>query len=99
MSLTSGQAERLGVEAHRQLSPGLEVCCLRASANVSYQHAAEDVEMVTGLRIAAATQQRLVHRHTFAPPQLEQPVQELSVEGGQDPPANTAGPALRWAGL
>jgi len=83
LSLTSGQAKRLGVAAHSQLSPGLEVCCLRVSANVSYQHAAEDVEVFTGMRIAAATQQRLVQRHTFAPPQLEQPVQELSVDGGK----------------
>jgi hypothetical protein len=77
LSLTSGQAERLGVDSHSQLSPGLAVCGLRVSANVSYQHAAEDVEVFTGIRISAATQQRLVHRHTFAPPQLEQPVQEL----------------------
>jgi len=82
LSLTSSQAERLGVEAHRQLSPGVEVCCLRVSANVSYQHAAEDVEVFTGMRISAATQQRLVHRHTFAPLQLEQPVKELSMDGG-----------------
>lgn len=71
------------MEAHRQLSPGLEVCCLRVSANVSYQHAAEDVELFTGIRLSAATQQRLVHRHTFIPPQLEQPVKELSVDGGK----------------
>ena len=71
------------MEAHRQLSPGLEVCCLRVSANVSYQHAAEDVELFTGIQISAATQQRLVHRHTFIPSQLEQPVKELSVDGGK----------------
>lgn len=71
------------MEAHCQLSPGLEVCCLRLSANVSYQHAAEDVEVFTGMRISAATQQRLVHRKTFDWPHLEQPVEELSVDGGK----------------
>lgn len=83
LPLTHHQAERLGVEAHTQLSPALELCCLRVSANVSYQQAAEDVELFTGVRVSATTQQRLVHRQTFPRPELEQPVAELSVDGGK----------------
>lgn len=58
------------------------MCCLRSSANVSYQHAEEDMEMFTGIRVSAKTQQRLVHRQTFDSPKAEQPVEELSVDGG-----------------
>lgn len=71
------------MDSHTQLSPALERCCLRVSANVSYQHAADDVELFTGMRVAATTQQRLVHRQPFALPYLEQPVEELSVDGGK----------------
>jgi len=44
------------------------------SANVSYQHAEEDVELFTGIR--AKTQQRLVHRQTFEMPEVKQFVEE-----------------------
>jgi hypothetical protein len=74
------------------------VCCLRVSANVSYQHAAEDVEMFTGIRISAATQQRLVHRHPLTPPQLEQPVKELSVDGGKIRLRTPLGQPCVWRG-
>jgi len=51
--MTSEQAQRLQVKPGVQLSPLLERCRLRVSANVSYQHAAEDVELFTGLRVSA----------------------------------------------
>jgi len=47
------------------------------SANVSYQHAEEDVELFTGIQVAAKTQQRLVHRQTFEMPEVKQFVEEL----------------------
>jgi len=50
------------------------------SANVSYQHAEEDVELFTGIQVAAKTQQRL-HRQTFEMPEVKQFVEELSVDG------------------
>ncbi len=71
------------MRAHTQLSPYLETCCLRVSANVSYQHACEDVELFTGIRVAAKTQQRLVHRQSFDLPNVDVPVEELSVDGGK----------------
>lgn len=67
---------------HTQLSPYLETCCLRVSANVSYQHAAEDIEYFTGIQVSRSVQQRLVHRQNFAPPEVEATVEELSVDGG-----------------
>lgn len=69
--------------AHTQLSPALALCCLRVSANVSYQQAAEEVEWFTGVRVSATSQQRLVHRQTFPWPELAQSVAELSVDGGK----------------
>ncbi|UIE37002.1 ISKra4 family transposase [Leptodesmis sichuanensis] len=82
LSVTSEQAQRLDVKAGSQLSPMLERCCLRVSANVSYQHAAQDVELFTGVTVSAKTQQRLVQRQTFAPPTVDDPVAEASIDGG-----------------
>jgi hypothetical protein len=38
LNLKSAQVEHLGVEAYQRLSPMLEKCCLRLSANESYEH-------------------------------------------------------------
>ena len=46
----------------RQLSPYLENCCLRLSATVSYEQAEQDLVYLTGIRVSAKTQQRLVHQ-------------------------------------
>jgi len=43
----------------------------------------EDVELFTGIQVAAKTQQRLVHRQTFEMPEVKQFVEELSVDGGK----------------
>lgn len=59
------------------------MCCLRVSANVSYQNAQEDVEYFTGVKVSASTQQRLVHRQNFEIPVTEEKVEELSVDGGK----------------
>ena len=56
LPLTSQQATQLAVRPHSQLSPYLEACCLHLSANVSYEHAAEDVEYFTGVRVARSVQ-------------------------------------------
>lgn len=82
MPITSSQAQKLELKAHSQLSPYLEACCLRASATVSYQRAAEDVKYATGMEVSKSVQQRLVHRQNFELPQVESTVEELSVDGG-----------------
>lgn len=66
-----------------QLSPYLESCCVRASATVSYENAALDVEYYTGIHVPAKTQQRLVHRQEFMLPSVTAEVEELSVDGGK----------------
>ena len=77
LTITTRQAERLAVPSHRQLSPHLENCCLRISANVSYEKATQDVDYLTGIRVPTKTQQRLVHQQTFPQPEAEVPLSEL----------------------
>ncbi len=56
---------------------------LRLSATVSYEQAEQDLAYLTGIRVPAKTQQRIVHRQTFDWPVIEQPIEELSVDGGK----------------
>lgn len=76
------------------------MCCLRdpegTPANVSYQVTQADVELFTGIRVAAKTQQRLVHRQTFELPQAEQAIEELSADGGKIRLRTPLGEACRW---
>lgn len=44
LPITSKQAQQLEVASNKQLSPYLEICCLRMSANVSYEDAAADIQ-------------------------------------------------------
>lgn len=69
---------------------------MRSSANVSYENAAADVEFFTGIRIAAKTQQRLVHRQEFSLPSLEKEVKELSVDGGKVRLRTAMGEECAW---
>ncbi len=94
--MTSRQAQQLGVASHTRLSPYLEMCCLRVSANVSYEHTQKDIELFTGIRVSAKTQQRLVQRQIFAWPQTEQPIEELSADGGKIRIRTPLGQACRW---
>ena len=81
--MSENQAQILGVKAYTRWSPYLEQCCLLVSANESYERAAEDIEVLTGVKVSHSTQQRLVHRQTFELPQVEGTVEEMSVDGGK----------------
>jgi hypothetical protein len=83
LKVTEKQAMRLNVAKSIRISPYLEKCCLRASANVSYENAARDVLYYTGMKISAKTQQRLVHGHEFPEDELTENIQEISVDGGK----------------
>lgn len=85
MRLTSDQAQQLGVGKGSQLSPYLEMCCLRISANESYADASEEVALLTGVRVSPKTQQRLVQRHPWEAPVMPttEGVQQVSLDGGQ----------------
>lgn len=83
LKLKAKQAQRLGLKPRSQLSPLLEKCCLRLSANESYQNAEAEIEALTGVAVGHSTQQRLVLRQDLQLPQALQPVSEVSVDGGK----------------
>jgi hypothetical protein len=96
LEITRRQAEKLEVGRSRQLSPHLENCCLRLSATVSYQQAEQDLAYLTGVRVPAKTQHRLVHRSSFDLPNLTQPIEELSVDGGKVKLRTPLGEECEW---
>lgn len=77
------QAEKLGLRSHSQLSPLLEKCCLRLSANESYQNAEAEVKALTGMIVGHSTQQRLVLRQELPDASAKQGISEISVDGGK----------------
>ena len=83
MRLSEKQAVILDLKAYQRVSPYLTECCLRASANVSYENAAKDIERYTGLTVSGKTQQRLVHRHQFKGFECQAKISEISVDGGK----------------
>lgn len=68
---------------HQQISQYLEECCLRASANVSYENAARDIEHYTGIAVSARTQQRIVQRYKFPELDCSAEIAEIAVDGGK----------------
>ena len=83
MRLSEKQAVILDLKAYQRVSPYLIECCLRASANVSYENAAKDIQRYTGLTVSGKTQQRLVHRHQFKGVECQAKISEISVDGGK----------------
>ena len=96
LEITTRQAQKLAVQPYRQLSPHLENCCLRLSANVSYEQAEQDVAYLTGMRVPAKTQQRLVHAQTFALPTEQEVIAELGVDGGKVRVRMPLGEECQW---
>lgn len=88
--------KQLGVRPRQQVSPYLELCCLRQSAIVSYAQAADEVEVQTGRRVSAKTQQRLEERHTFDLPTSEVPIEQMSLDGGMIRLRTPLGEAAEW---
>lgn len=81
--MSDKQAQTLHVKAYTQWSPWLEKCCLLLSANESYERAAEDLQVLTGVAVSHSTQQRLVHRQGCDLPQATPTVEEMSLDGGK----------------
>lgn len=96
MSVSEKQAQKLDVKAYSQQSPYLEKCCLLLSANESYERAAQDLQVLTGMTVSHSTQQRLVHRQSFDLPQVAQTVEEMSVDGGKVRLRTPTGEPSEW---
>lgn len=65
-------------------------------ANVSYERAAQDVAYLTGIRVPAKTQQRLVHHQRFPQPSAPEALNELSVDGGKVRIRTPLGEPCQW---
>ncbi len=83
LPLRERQAQVLGLKPRTQLSPLLEKCCLRVSANESYQDAEEEIATLIGIKVSHSTLQRLVQRSEFELPTAKQKVTEMSLDGGK----------------
>jgi hypothetical protein len=83
LTLKAKQIQRLGLKPRSRLSPLLQKCCLRLSANVSYQKAEIEIEALTGVKVGHTTQQQLVLQQDFQLPTAKQGVCEVSVDGGK----------------
>jgi len=81
--LTEKQAERLELASRTRISPLLEKCCLRVSANESYQKAEGEIEALTGMKVGHTTLHRLVERAEFSLLDAKSAVMEVSVDGGK----------------
>lgn len=61
----------------------LQKCCLRLSANESYQNAEDEIEALMGIQVNHSTLQRLVQRTEVECPTARQKVTQVSVDGGK----------------
>ncbi len=93
------QADQLGLKRHTQISPLLEKCCLRLSANESYQDAEKDIVALTGVKVGHTTQHRLVQRQEFEMPSAKLAVSEVSVDGGKVRLRGGIGEGSHWRDL
>ena len=83
LKLKAKQLQKLGLKTRNRLSPLLQKCCLRLSANISYQNAKIEIEALTGVKVSHSTQQKLVLSQDFQLPQAKQSVTSVSVDGGK----------------
>ena len=65
-------------------------------AKASYAHAEADVAMLTGVRVSAKTQERMVKHSTLPAPRSEEPVSELALDGGMVRVRTPKGEASVW---
>ncbi|MBC6473297.1 MAG: hypothetical protein GDA48_11190 [Hormoscilla sp. GM102CHS1] len=91
ISITSKQAAYFEVKPYSQWSPDLEKYCLLLSANSSYEHASEDLKVLTGMSVSRGTQQRLVQRHDFELPTVSEAIEEIRHSQEKE-----SGPEQEW---
>ncbi|MEG4977070.1 hypothetical protein [Microcoleus sp. K4-B3] len=96
LSITEKQAARLGCGTGSRLSPHLENCCLRLSANVAYESASKDIKYITGVTVPSKTQLILVHYQEFNKPVATLDITELSVDGGKARLITPLGEKSEW---
>jgi len=99
VTLSRKQAQALQVPASTPWSPVMEKCALRTCAQLSYQQAEEQIEMLTGLQMGHSSLHRLVNRTDIAVASQEQVSSHASIDGGKirlRPEADEAEAKSRW---
>ncbi len=96
LTITSKQAKLLKVKARTQISPQLEKCCLLVSANESYERSSRNIQELTGIKVGHSTQQLLVQRYDFPEVELDEEVEEMSLDGGKVRLRTEKGKASEW---
>jgi hypothetical protein len=84
VEISQKQARKLKVSPKIVLSPGLEKCCLRASAKTSYQQAEEDIEELMGIKVGHSSLHRLVERTELPLAQAQSESAGVSIDGGKN---------------
>lgn len=69
---------------------------MRLSATLSYEKTQQELEIQTGRRVSQKTQQRLVQRQTFVTSPSDEPVTQLSLDGGMIRTRTPKGEACEW---
>lgn len=90
------QAAALSVKPRVKHSAYLEQCCLRMCAKASYQQAETDVAMLTGLRVSAKTQERMVKRANLPTATSDEAVIEMALDGGMVRVRTPKGEPSEW---
>lgn len=66
------------------------------SAKTSYRQAASDVELLTGMKVSAKSQERIVNRIPIAAPEVDSEVNEVALDGGMVRLATPKGAPSEW---
>jgi hypothetical protein len=62
VEISQKQGKKLGLVGKTSISPGLQKCCLRASAKTSYEQAEADLLEFMGIKVGHSTLHRIVAR-------------------------------------
>lgn len=81
--LRGKQAEKLGIEPYKRISPFFQKCCLLISANNSYINGENIIEILTGLKMSDTTLQRQVNSKEFEVTEIKEKIKEVSLDGGK----------------
>jgi hypothetical protein len=83
VTLTSKQAQIMGINSYARLSPLLLKCSWLVSAKSSYERGEKDIKVLTGVQVSHSTLQRQVNESDFDFPSAKQPVSEVCIDGGK----------------
>lgn len=94
--ITEKQAPKLEFKKSTRLSPLFEKCCLRQIANLSYEKAAQEMEVQTGVKICHTCLHRLVEKQEWSEPHAKIEVKETSIDGGKVRLRGNLGEGSHW---